>query len=143
MCVIITAMQVVALLAVDAKDETALATYEEFLQRCREQESSEHIEIKIITPDLLHVADKSDHREIAMAKALEKLINAKKQEKAKPKEREREAPHHHLSLPKVFLLQNYPATEEELLALMDPRFKYPVLDSVIRIVNKIDGSLIR
>jgi hypothetical protein len=133
-----SAMQhVVVQLSVNAKDEVALATYEEFVKRCREREVYEQIELKIITPDLLSVEKSAtDPREILMAKALDKLIHTKKSDKSKVKKEESH-------LPKVFLLCNYPSTEEEAFALMDPRFKYPVLDSVIQIVNKTESTLVR
>jgi hypothetical protein len=124
-------------LSVNAKDETALATCEEFVRRCREREIYERIELKIVTPDLLAIEKSaSDSRELLMAKALDKLIHSKKADKTKAKKEESH-------LPKIFMLYNYPSTEEEAFALMDQRFKYPILDSVIQIVNKTDSTLVR
>lgn len=141
---LVTDMNLVVYLAVDTKDDTALAAYEAFIQHCHKHEHSEHLEIRIITPEQL-VSEKatSENREISLAKALDKLIHTKKVEKTKGKKEESHHHHHHHQVARIFILQNYPTTEDEMIALMDSKFTYPILDAVIKIVNRTDATLIR
>ena len=127
-----------------------------FLLKLTENESHEHFEIKILSiENLLIDKNLTDVREVLLAKSFEKIINNKnpssmigngnnstnnskneKNEKNKVKKEEISL------LPKIYLLHNYPTTEKEMIALMDQRFKYPLLDSVIKIVQKSDNPLI-
>ncbi len=138
-----------------SKDDNARLSLDSFIAKCKETEF-DHLDLKILTPDLLlssstGMEKSTETREILMTKGLEKIVTQKKNEKniknskkEKEKERERERDdHNHHTIPRCFLLYNYPTTESELLALMDSRFKYPLLDGIIRVVHKNNSSLIR
>ena len=138
-------MSVLTVFLTGGDNEAATASVEDFVKSCVNVGKHDRIEIVVVTHQDLeaNVAGNksSDPRELLMAKNLEKRIESeKKSGDSKGKGGKREDAGCEV---RVLLLHNYPSTEAEMLALMHPTFKYPLLDSVVRVVYKKTGEVLR
>jgi hypothetical protein len=135
-------MTILTVFLTGGENEAAIESVEEFIKSCSDMGAHHDIEITIVSSDDLKSNDKSSEpREIQMAKNLEKMIeNDRKSSSDKGKGKKGDQ--HHAPGVKVFILHHYPVSEAEMLALMDNSFKYPLLDSVIRIVHQKSSAVI-
>jgi hypothetical protein len=120
--------------------EPANQSTSSFIQSLIGVEPNEHLEYKVVTADDLLKNEKpssSESRELLLAKSIEKLISSKLASKSKSKKEEISA-----NPFRVFILHNYPSTESEMLGLMDSKFKYPLLDGVVRMVHNSNGGVV-
>jgi len=120
-------------------DESANNIVQSFINSCEELENYDHIDIKIIRGSDIPSNEKTSgqSKELSAAVALEKIIANYANENTKGKKKDT----HHRPV-KVIILHDYPKTDLELLELTNSTFKYPLLDAVVRIVNKTGAEVV-